>query len=74
MNIVENATDVNTTVNIRENVTTTFFEVPTMPNTDYQVFISTFSKCQEKSRAAKMDVKAGKQSYTISWRTVVHHM
>lgn len=52
----------NTTVKIVRNVSTTSFEVPTMPNGDYQVLIYTVSKCQEISRAAKIDVKAGKQS------------
>ena len=51
----------NTTVNIVRNVSTSF-EVPTMPNGDYQVLIYTVSKCQEISRAAKKNVKAGKQS------------
>jgi len=65
VNIVGYVTNVNTTVNIVRNVSTTSFEVLTLPNGDYQVFIRTFSKCQEASRAAKTDVKAGKQSYTL---------
>lgn len=65
VNIVGYVTNVNTTVNIVRNVSTTSFEVLTLPNGDYQVFIKTFSKCQEASRAAKTDVKAGKQSYTL---------
>ena len=65
VNIIGYVTNVNTTVNIIRNVSTTSFVVPNMPNGDYQVLIRTVSKCQKASHAAKRDVKAGKQSYTL---------
>lgn len=46
------------------NVSNMVFEAPPMSNGDYQVLVSTVSKCQEAS-AAKIDVKAGKQSYIL---------
>ena len=50
----------------------TSFKVPNMPNGDYQVFVSTVSKCQETSRAVMINVPAGKNVVLYILHTLVY--
>lgn len=56
------------------NVTTTFFRVSNVPNTDYRVFVSTVSKCQETSPAVMKNVSAGKNVVSDIYTDILQYI